>query len=107
MEKNQDYKIKNKFNYQRNKGLDFFARKNNKYIVGETKFLTDFGGHQNAQFEDASTLLNVGASNVLKINILDGVIYLYSDGKAFKTITASNNYIFSALCLKEFLDKLN
>ncbi len=98
---------KNKFNYQRNKGLDFFARKNNKYIIGETKFLTDFGGHQNAQFEDASTLLNVDASNVVKINILDGVIYLYSDGKAYKTITASNSYIFSALCLKEFLDKLN
>ncbi|MDQ1266265.1 MAG: hypothetical protein QG635_1417, partial [Bacteroidota bacterium] len=39
--------------YQRNKGLDFIARLNKKYIVGEAKFLTDFGGHQNAQFNDA------------------------------------------------------
>ena len=25
----------------------------NKYVIAETKFLTDFGGHQNDQFEDA------------------------------------------------------
>jgi len=32
-------------NYQRDKGLDFVARFNGKYILGEAKFLTDFGGH--------------------------------------------------------------
>ena len=36
--------------YNRNKGLDFIARFNGKYVIGEAKFLTDFGGHQNAQF---------------------------------------------------------
>ena len=32
--------------YTRNKGLDFIARFNGKYVIGEAKFLTDFGGHQ-------------------------------------------------------------
>lgn len=97
---------RDKFNYQRNKGIDFFARVNGKYIIGETKFLTDFGGHQNAQFEDALALLDTHTDNVIKINILDGVLYLYSNGKQYKKITESNDYIFSALCLKEFLDNI-
>ena len=42
---------KKHFNYSRNKGLDFVARINKKYIIGEAKFLSDQGGHQNAQFE--------------------------------------------------------
>jgi len=39
--------------YTHKKGLDFVWRFNGKYIIGEAKFLTDFGGHQNAQFNDA------------------------------------------------------
>ena len=39
--------------YQHNKGLDFIGKFNNTFILGEAKFLTDFGGHQNAQFNDA------------------------------------------------------
>jgi len=36
--------------YQGSKGLDLVAKFNGKYVIGEAKFLTDFGGHQNAQF---------------------------------------------------------
>ncbi len=39
---------KERFGYSKNKGLDFIARFNKKYIIGEAKFLTDFGGHQYA-----------------------------------------------------------
>jgi len=31
--------------YNHNKGLDFVGRFNGKYVIGEAKFLTDFGGH--------------------------------------------------------------
>ena len=44
---------KEHLNYNHNKGLDFVARFNKKYVIGEAKFLTDFGGHQNAQFNNA------------------------------------------------------
>src|SRR5947209_502714 len=43
--------------YDGTKGLDLVVRMRGKYVVGEEKFLTDFGGHQNAQFEDAKNLL--------------------------------------------------
>lgn len=63
-------------NYQGEKGLDLVARFNNQYVVGEAKFLTDFGGHQNAQFEDAKHLLRDSTVQAVKVGILDGVLYI-------------------------------
>ncbi|MBA7578815.1 hypothetical protein ES708_20680 [subsurface metagenome] len=54
-------------NYNRNKGLDFVARFNGKYVIGEAKFLTDFGGHQNAQFSDAINTIQTEGVKAVKI----------------------------------------
>jgi len=92
--------------YKRDKGLDFVAKFNNKYIIGEAKFLTDFGGHQNAQFSDAISTLKSGAKKAITIAILDGVLYINrGKNKMFKFITKNRkNYnIMSALVLREFL----
>lgn len=88
--------------YERNKGLDFLGRFNGKYIIGEAKFLTDFGGHQNAQFADAITTLETKC-HAIKIAILDGVLYIPGNHKLYKYIKESNSYIMSALVLREFL----
>ena len=94
--------------YKREKGLDFLARINGRYIIGETKFLTETGGHQNAQFEDAITTLTLPGVQAIQIAILDGVLYIPSDSKMYKAIT--NEYqehnIMSALLLKDFLHAL-
>lgn len=92
-------------NYQRNKGLDFIGRFNGKYIIGEAKFLTDFGGHQNAQFNDAIETLKVKNVNAIKIAILDGVLYIQGNNKMYKSITSTfkEENIMSALVLREFL----
>lgn len=94
--------------YKRNKGLDFVGRFNGKYVIGDAKFLTDFGGHQNAQLNDAiDTLLTKGVKAV-KIAILDGVLYIKGNSKMYKDITEiySNYNIMSALVLREFLYQL-
>ncbi len=92
-------------NYKRPKGLDFIARFNGKYIIGEAKFLTDFGGHQNAQFEDAMSLLQTRAVKAIKIAVLDGVLYIKSNNKMHRFLrTNRQKYnIMSALVLREFL----
>lgn len=92
-------------NYNRNKGLDFVARFNGKYIIGEAKFLTDFGGHQNAQFADAISTLKTKRVKAIKIAILDGVLYIKGKNKMYRSITTTyKNYnIMSALVLREFL----
>ncbi len=92
--------------YTNQKGLDFIAKFNDKFIIGEAKFLSDFGGHQNAQLNDAFTLLNSKNShkNVVKIAILDGVCYIKNQSKMFETLmTHKDKNIFSALLLRDFL----
>lgn len=90
--------------YKRDKGLDFVARFNSKYVIGEAKFLTDFGGHQNAQFNDVISTLEDNAK-AIKIAILDGVLYIKGKNKMYRNITKSySEYnIMSILILRDFL----
>lgn len=99
---------KNNLGYNHNKGLDFVARFNGKYIIGEAKFLTDFGGHQNAQFNDAISTVEAKRVKAIKIAILDGVLYIKGNNKMYKSITETyKDYnIMSALVLREFLYQL-
>lgn len=98
---------KENLDYNGDKGLDLIARFNGKYVIGEAKFLTDFGGHQNAQFEDAIRVLHTKAK-AIKIAILDGVIYINSNNKMHKKLIndLSKYNIMSALVLRTFLYQL-
>lgn len=91
--------------YNRDKGLDFLARFNGKYVIGEAKFLTDHGGHQNAQFEDAISTFTLKGSDVVSIGILDGVVYIPGRNKLYRSVTEKYRdcNIMSALVLREFL----
>ncbi|RKZ31992.1 restriction endonuclease [bacterium] len=93
--------------YNHKKGLDFVARFNNQYVIGEAKFLTDFGGHQNAQFNDAVSTVTTDV-DAIKVAILDGVLYIEGRNKMYRRITEElQDYnIMSALVLREFLYQL-
>jgi hypothetical protein len=96
-------------NYDGTKGLDFVARMHGKYVVGEAKFLTDFGGHQNAQFEDAKTLLKNSSVEAIKVAILDGVLFINGKSKMHQFVTKHTEQynIFSSLLVREFLYSIN
>lgn len=105
----KDFAIQ-EFGYKRNKGIDFIAKFNETIIIAEAKFLTDFGGHQNAQFDDAiNTMLlplNKSRYKVKVISILDGVLYIKSNNKMYKRITeefSDNEVIISAVLLRDYL----
>ncbi|WP_257874482.1 type II restriction endonuclease [Helicobacter sp. 11S03491-1] len=95
-------------NYSRDKGLDFVGRFNNKYVIGEAKFLTDFGGHQNAQFNDALDTITTKNIDAITVAILDGVLYIPGKNKLYKSITEKycEYNILSVLVLNEFLFSL-
>lgn len=99
---------KKHLNYHHEKGLDFLARFNGKYVIGEAKFLTDFGGHQNAQYNDAISTIETKNVKAVKIAILDGVIYIKGNNKMYRDLTQnhSNYNIMSALVLRDFLYQL-
>jgi len=90
--------------YNHDKGLDLVARFNGKYVIGEAKFLTDFGGHQNAQFNDAITTATTKV-DAITIAILDGVLYIPGNNKMYQSVTKTykEQNIMSALVLREFL----
>lgn len=101
--------------YKRDKGLDFLAKFNNTYIIGEAKFLSDFGGSQNSDFEDAELTLRSELANtkyeVKKIAIIDGVIYINSCAgqkmaKNMRTKFSDNEVILSSLLLRDYLYSL-
>ncbi|MDI9359095.1 MAG: hypothetical protein QM528_09110 [Phycisphaerales bacterium] len=90
--------------YKHNKGLDFIGRFNEQYVIGEAKFLTDFGGHQNAQFNDAISTIQTRGVRAIKIAILDGVIYIKNNNKMHQFLIAQQELnILSSLVLREFL----
>lgn len=107
------------FGYQRSKGLDFIARFHNIYVMAETKFLTDYGGHQNDQLLDALSTLrthltpHIVKEPVKQIAILDGVIYIQPKNikrpnKMFRNLlnTNDNDVILSSLLLNHYLYSL-
>lgn len=96
--------------YDRNKGLDFLCKFNNTIVLAEAKFISDFGGHQNAQFEDAISTMKSNVYNqnykVKAISILDGVLYIQGNSKMYKYITekfSDDEVIISAVLLRDFL----
>lgn len=95
--------------YTHEKGLDFLGKFGGKYVMGEAKYLSDFGGHQMAQFNDAiSTViapLIPGSRAVMKIAILDGVLYIPRRNKMHQGLLhfGQENILLSALLLRDFL----
>lgn len=98
--------------YTHTKGLDFIAKSNGKYVIAEAKFLSDFGGHQNAQFSDAITTMRapiITNKTVIPFAILDGVLFIVRDNKMHQAITTGfddEEVIISSLLLNEFLESL-
>lgn len=97
-----------KLAYDIEKGIDMIAKTGNTYFfLGEAKFLTDYGGHQTAQFEDALRTASFEKENCIGIAILDGVVWIKGKNKMFERIAKSKQSILSALLLKDFLLEVN
>lgn len=88
------------------KGPDLLARARDVYVIGEAKFLTDYGGHQNAQFEDALRLLRGKKGKVGRIAILDGVVWIKDSTKMYRTVCELEETALTALLLKDFLENV-
>lgn len=101
------------------KGLDLVAKINTNsktfFVIGEAKFLTDFGGHQNAQLNDALALIlfdnfkHKNGINVIRLAILDGVCWINtSNDKMVNRLRnlPEDKIAISALLLDDFFKSL-
>ncbi len=96
------------FGYNKERGLDFIARFNGKYVLGEAKFITDIGVHQNAQFNDAISAVETKGVEVEKVLILDGYLCSSSYGRMYEDYSElyKDFNVISVLVLREFLYQL-
>lgn len=85
------------------KGIDFVLKIKNKFILGEAKFLTDYGGTQNNQFRDAISVARISKNNIIGIAVLDGIVWFESNAYMHRTIKALNGVALSTLLLEEFI----
>ena len=88
------------------KGPDILAKAGKHYVLGEAKFLTDYGGHQNAQFEDALRLLRGKKGKAIRIAILDGVVWIEGGAKMYNIVSQLDDVALTSLLLKDFLETL-
>lgn len=93
-----------KLNCKLTKGIDLVVKKNEKYIIGEAKFLTTPGGEQDRGFDDASHFINEKTGNASRIAVLDGYIWLNTKKGLHEKIKKANDNILSALLLREFIE---
>jgi len=82
---------------------DFILKTKNKFILGEAKFLTDFGGTQNNQFDNALKITKIKGKNYESIAVLDSIVWFESNNYMNKKIKKFKNNALSALLLKEFI----
>jgi len=85
------------------KGIDFILKIKNKFILGEAKFLTDYGGTQNNQFRDAINVAKTKKDNIIGIAVIDGIVWFESNAYMHRTIKSFNGVALSALLLEEFI----
>lgn len=107
LKKYAEKNLKCKFR-EHSKGLDFVAKKGNKYGIGTAKFITDTGGSQTNQFNEAITFLKEThcPSNIIKIAVIDGVPWLGGKMKETLEKLKENEFCFSVLLLEEFLNEV-
>ncbi len=88
------------------KNPDFLAKVGQNYIIGEAKFLSDYGGAQNANFEDALRLLRGKKGKAIRIAVLDGVVWIKDSTKMYRTVCELEDVALTALLLKDFLKRV-
>lgn len=98
---------KRKLGCDLDKGPDFIAKARDIYVIGEAKFLTDYGGAQNANFEDALRLIKGKKGEAIRIAVLDGVVWIKDSTKMFRTVCALEETALTSLLLKDFLESVS
>ncbi len=92
------------------KGRDILVKlvtpKGTLYVVGEARFLTTSGGSQTRDLEEVISFVNKTSGNLIRIGILDGIVWFYRKYLDRIRGLGEGKYVLSALLLKEFLDWL-
>lgn len=91
---------------------DFVIKVKERYLVGEAKFLTDYGGHQDRQFEDVERFLHSSNDprNVIRVGVVDGVLWIARENTIMHNklmqMKKEGKIVLSAIFLEELARSL-
>lgn len=86
------------------KELDILVKVGGEYIIGEAKYFSGFGGHQDDQFKDAvDSFLLKSQGEAARVAVLDGVVWLDKGEKMCVKARRLEAIAMSALLLPRFL----
>jgi len=84
--------------------VDFIAKlKNDKFIVGGAKFISASGGGQDNQYFNIVKFSEEKSGNVVRVAIVDGVVWFKESGRLYKRLCNSTGNALSALLLSDFI----
>ncbi|MDD5433101.1 MAG: hypothetical protein PHE77_00350 [Candidatus Pacebacteria bacterium] len=84
---------------------DFLLKTRDKFVIGEAKFLTDYGGTQNNQFDSALRISELKNKNAIGVAVLDGIVWFNSNSYMHRKVKNAKGVVFSALLFDEFIKK--
>ena len=82
---------------------DFVVKVNDRYVVGEAKFIGTEGGNQNRAFDDALKLASSSFKKVATVAVLDGIVWIPDSGQMAKRLCNFGGNALTALLLDDFL----
>lgn len=88
------------------RGPDFILKANDKFIIGEAKFLTDYGGTQNNQFDGAIKMARIKDPQVIGLAVLDGIVWFRSNAYMHRIVKKLKGTALTALLLERFIKSL-
>lgn len=95
-----------KLGYVRKKRLDL-VMKSSGYIIGQSKFITNPGGNQNNQLDDAFAVFD-DPCNAMKVAVLDGLPYTHKSFlKKVEERVNNGDFVFSSLVLNHWLAQVS
>ena len=89
-----------------NRRPDFILKISDKFIVGEVKFITDYGGTQNNQFDGAIKITKINTNQTIGIAVLDGIVWFESKAYMHKAVKTLKGVALSTLLLEDFIKDL-
>lgn len=88
------------------RGRDFLFKLNNKYVVGEARFLSTAGGSQTRDLLETISFVRTAKKYLTAVAVIDGIIWFYNPYIRELSKLRKDEPAVSALLLKEFLETL-
>ena len=77
-----------------------------EYVIGEAKYVSAFGGNQDAHIEEALDFIHSSRGDAIRIAVLDGVVWYDTKNKISKRVRRTESIAMSALLLPNFIENL-